>query len=286
MPSRLAPAKVNLTLHVTGRQPDGYHLLDSLVVFAAVGDIVTFVPGAHAGLRITGPLATGVPQGPENLIARAARLIEAPAAAFILDKRLPASAGMGGGSSDAAAALHLLAECRGLPLPTRAALMGLGADLPVCMAAPAPCRMRGRGEWVEPLAPLPQLGLLIVNPGVPLSTAAVFSALKIRDNSPMPDVLPDWSDADDFCAWLADMRNDLEPPARRLLPVIDELLKAIANQPGCRLARMTGSGATCFGIFSDRNALRRAAETMHAPGRFVAATETLNGDVQLTRATT
>lgn len=286
MPTRLAPAKINLTLHVTGRRDDGYHDLDSLVVFADLGDLLTLDPGAPPGLRITGPLAAGVPTGQENLVARAARLIGASDAALTLEKRLPAAAGMGGGSSDAAAALHLCAEARGLPLPSTAALMSLGADLPVCLAAPAPCRMRARGDIVEPLGPLPRLGLLIVNPGLPLATPAVFSALERRDNPPMPGSLPAWTDAGAFCDWLAAMRNDLEAPARRLLPEIDALLDAIAARPGCRLARMTGSGATCFGLFTDPGALRDAARELRALGRFVAATEILDPSAQLTRATT
>jgi 4-diphosphocytidyl-2-C-methyl-D-erythritol kinase len=286
MPTRLAPAKINLTLHVTGRRDDGYHDLDSLVVFAAIGDEVTLLPDAPPGLRVSGPHAAAVPAGEGNLIARAARLIGAPDAALSLEKRLPAAAGMGGGSSDAAAALHLLAAARDANLPDSAALMALGADLPVCMAAPAPCRMQGRGESVAPLGPLPALGLLIVNPGKPLSTPAVFAALETRSNPPMPTRLPDWADADAFCDWLAGMRNDLEAPARRLLPEIGALLEAIAMQPGCRLARMTGSGATCFGLFTDPRALASAAGALKVPGRFVAATRILTPEVQLTRATT
>ncbi len=286
MPARLAPAKINLTLHVTGRRDDGYHDLDSLVVFAELGDEVLLVPDAPPGLRITGPHAASVPVGDGNLIARAARLMGAENAALSLEKRLPAAAGMGGGSSDAAAALHLLAAARGTGLPDTAALMTLGADLPVCLAAPAPCRMRGRGERIDPLGPLPALGLLIVNPGLPLATPAVFAALENRTNPPMPVCLPVWTDADGFCDWLAGMRNDLEPPARRLLPEIGELLDTIAAQPGCLLARMTGSGATCFGLFADPSALNAAERALSAPARFVAATAILAADAQLTRATT
>jgi 4-diphosphocytidyl-2-C-methyl-D-erythritol kinase len=286
MPSRLAPAKINLTLHVTGRRPDGYHDLDSLVVFAAIGDELSLMPASAPGLRITGPYGGSVPPGPDNLVLRAARLIGAPDAALALDKRLPAAAGMGGGSSDAAAALHLLAGERGLALPETEALMVLGADVPVCVAAPVPCRMRGRGEHLNPLGPLPDLGVLLVNAGLPLSTPAVFAALERRDNPPMPDRLPDWPDAEAFCEWLARMRSDLEVPARRLLPALDDLLEALAAQPGCRLARMTGSGATCFGLFTDPGMLQAAAQTLASPGWFVAQTRILPADAQLTRATT
>jgi len=286
MPARLAPAKINLTLHVTGRRADGYHELDSLVVFAGIGDVVTLMPDALGGVRVTGPQAACVPAGADNLIARAARLIGADDAAVTLEKSLPAAAGMGGGSSDAAAVLHLLARARELPLPDTNALMSLGADLPVCLAAPAPCRMRGLGARVTPLGPLPELWMVIVNPGLPLSTPEVFAALESRQNPPMPDILPDWPDAGAFCDWLRRMRNDLEPPARRLMPAIDALLDAIAAQPGCLLARMTGSGATCFGLFVEAGAAQTAARALRAPGRFVAATEILRPDAQLTRATT
>jgi 4-diphosphocytidyl-2-C-methyl-D-erythritol kinase len=286
MASRLAPAKINLTLHVTGRRPDGYHGLDSLVVFAAIGDELSLMSASAPGLRITGPHGGSIPPGPDNLVLRAARLIGAPDAALALDKRLPAAAGMGGGSSDAAAALHLLASARGLALPGTEALMALGADVPVCVAAPVPCRMRGRGEHLNPLGPLPDLGVLLVNAGLPLSTPAVFAALERRDNPPMPDRLPDWPDAEAFCEWLARMRSDLEVPARRLLPALDDLLEALAAQPGCRLARMTGSGATCFGLFTDPGMLQAAAQTLASPGWFVAQTRILPADAQLTRATT
>jgi 4-diphosphocytidyl-2-C-methyl-D-erythritol kinase len=286
MPARLAPAKINLTLHVTGRRADGYHDLDSLVVFAELGDEVALLPGAPAGLRVEGPYAAEVPAGSENLMARAACLIGAPDAALRLEKRLPAAAGMGGGSSDAAAALHLLAVEHGQPLPDGDALTTLGADLPVCMAAPAPCRMQGRGEHVRPLGPLPELRVLLVNPGLPLSTPAVFAALESRANPPMPERLPEWRDAAGLCDWLSGMRNDLEAPARRLRPEIGEVLAQIAAQPGCHLARMTGSGATCFGLFSDPATVRAAAQALAAPGRFVAATRVLAPDAQLTRATT
>lgn len=286
MPTRLAPAKINLTLHVTGQRQDGYHDLDSLVVFAAIGDEVTLYPAGSDRLQVTGPRAAGVPTDASNLVTRAARAMGAANAALRLVKHLPAAAGMGGGSSDAAAALRLLAEDGALPLPTTEALMALGADLPVCMAAPAPARMRGRGEQVTPVAPLPPLGLLIVNPGLPLSTPAVFAALQVRQNPPMPDPLPHWSDARQFCDWLRTMRNDLEAPARLLLPRIGHLLEVIAAAPGCLLARMTGSGATCFGLFDDPVLLAAAARQLEAPGRFVAATQLLTASDQLTRATT
>lgn len=273
--TRLAPAKINLTLHVTGRRPDGYHLLDSLVVFAEAGDRVTLAPGPGLSLDLTGPRAAALAVEPDNLVLRAARMMGADHAAFTLEKNLPVASGMGGGSSDAATALRLLAEAQGRPLPDTASLMRLGADLPVCMAAPAPARMRGLGEQVDPLPGVPALWLLLVNPGQGLSTPAVFKALQTPDNPPMPETLPTWSDAASLCDWLRDQRNDLQPPAIALMPQIDTLLRDIAGQGGCRLARMTGSGATCFGIFDSEAALTAAAGALQAPGRVVLPTRSV-----------
>lgn len=275
MLSRLAPAKINLTLHVTGQRPDGYHLLDSLVVFAAAGDRVSLAAGEGLTLALSGRYGQALSAEPDNLVLRAARLAGARNAAFRLDKALPLASGMGGGSSDAAAALHLLARAQGSALPDTGALMGLGADLPVCMVAPRPARMQGLGEQVEPLAGVPALWMLLVNPGQGLATPAVFKALTHRNNPPMPLDLPRWRDAADLCHWLAGQRNDLEPPARRLMPAIGVILDQIAAQPGCRLARMTGSGATCFGLFADETTLKAAAEALAAPDRYVAATRSL-----------
>lgn len=275
MPSRLAPAKINLTLHVTGQRADGYHLLDSLVVFARAGDRVTLSEGQGLSLDVVGPMAAGLAAEPDNLVLRAARAIGARAAALVLDKRLPVASGMGGGSSDAAAALHLLAQVQGLALPDTAALMALGADLPVCMAAPVPARMQGLGEVVEPLTGVPALWLLLVNPGQGLSTPAVFRAMTSKTNPPMPRPLPRWRDAADLCGWLATMRNDMQPAAEALMPAIGALIAAIGAQPGCRLARMTGSGATCFGIFESEATLNAAAAALAAPGRYVLATQTM-----------
>ena len=267
----VAPAKINLTLHVTGRRADGYHLLDSLVVFTEAGDDLALRDGPGLSLDLTGPCAAALAPEPDNLVLRAARVMGAQGVAFTLDKRLPVASGMGGGSSDAAAALKLLAA-RGLPLPDTAGLMRLGADLPVCMAAPAPARMQGLGERVTPLPGVPALWLLLVNPGQGLSTPAVFKALQSRDNPPMPETLPHWPDAQALADWLTPMRNDLQAPAIALMPAIGDLLAALAAQPDCLLARMTGSGATCFGIYPTELALQRAAKALHAPGRFVLPT--------------
>lgn len=266
----LAHAKLNLTLHVTGQRADGYHLLDSLVVFADIGDRLSIDATTGLTLRAVGPYGDAVPPGPDNLVLRAARLIGARDAAITLDKQLPVASGMGGGSADAAAILHLLAQEQRLSLPDTDALMRLGADLPVCMQAPQPCRMQGLGEVVTPLRGVPGLALVIVNPGVPLSTPAVFGALSQRRNPPMPAVLPDWPDVGAFCDWLSEMRNDLEAPACALLPQTGGVIDALARQPGCLLARMTGSGATCFGIFATMHEASAARDALDRPGWFAA----------------
>lgn len=269
----LAPAKLNLTLHVTGQRADGWHLLDSLVVFAAFGDRIE--AGPAPGLTVSGPFASGVPAGPGNLALRAAALAGVADPALHLVKALPPASGMGGGSSDAAAVLRHYGARPGV-----AALMGLGADLPVCMEAPAPCRMRGLGEQVAPVPGVPGLWLVLANPGTPLATPAVFRALTARQNPPMPGLLPCWRDGADLAAWLRGQRNDLEPPARALEPAIGAALSALSAQPGCLLARMTGSGATSFGIFASRAARDAAAAALARPGWFVAATETAHARPQ------
>lgn len=267
-----APAKVNLTLHVTGRRADGYHLLDSLVVFAGVGDRLRLRPAQGLSLELEGPFASGIPPGADNLVLRAAQTLPpGPGAALILDKRLPPASGLGGGSGDAAAAMRLLARHRGQPAPTPAAGLALGADVPVCLAG-RPARMSGIGERLTPCPALPPAWLVLANPRVETPTAAVFGALRHRDGPPMPDTLPAWPDATDLAQWLATMRNDLEAPARSLFPVIGEVLHALAAQPGCGLARMSGSGATCFGLFPTADTAATAARRLRAdrPGWWIA----------------
>lgn len=276
-----APAKVNLALHVTGRRPDGYHLLDSLVVFVSCGDRLDVSAASGLSLEIDGPEAAGLSAGPENLVLRAAAAFgpDVPGVRLRLEKNLPIAAGIGGGSADAAAALRLLSRAWSRPLPSSAAILALGADVPVCLAG-VPARMGGIGEAVEPLAgPLPPLSLVLVNPREGLSTASVFAALERRDGAPMPARLPQWRDAADLARWLGAMRNDLDPPARRVAPVVDAMLARIAAAPGCLLARMSGSGATCFGLFADRTAADAAAGAIRRaePGWWVTAADVLPG---------
>lgn len=245
-----APAKINLALHVTGQRADGYHLLDSLVAFADFGDHVSVEAAEGLSLSVTGPFAGAVPAGADNLVLRAAALFGTDAGARItLDKHLPPASGIGGGSSDAAAALRVLARLWARPVPDA---LRLGADIPVCLAARA-ARMQGVGEVLTPVT-LPVMQAVLVNPGVEVATPSVFRALQRKDNAPMGDV-PGAGLVD----WLATCRNDLEAPAIAVEPVIAEVLAQIRAQPGCLLARMSGSGATCFGIFDTAEQAKAAA---------------------------
>lgn len=261
-----APAKINLALHVTGRRDDGYHLLDSLVVFTALGDRVTVAPGPLS-LRLTGPFADAVPGGEDNLVMRAARAVGA-GAAITLDKHLPPASGIGGGTADAAAVLRALGR-----VPPRPE--ALGADLPACLVS-APLRMRGVGEVLDPVAGLPLLDLVLVNPRVEVPTPAVFAALERRDNPG----LPPWGGGTRaaLLEWLGRTRNDLQGPALRLAPVIGDCLAALAGQ-GADFIRMSGSGATCFGIFADGADAGAAAARLAAarPDWWVRATRTIEG---------
>jgi 4-diphosphocytidyl-2-C-methyl-D-erythritol kinase len=251
-----APAKINLTLHVTGRRTDGYHLLDSLVVFVDVGDRITVTAGDQ--FRVTGPRAAGVPIDSDNLVLKAAVLMRAGAVQLTLDKHLPAASGIGGGSADAAATLRAIGTLRDLALPSAADQLALGADVPVCVASKA-CRMAGIGEIITPLAPLPPVYFILANAGCEVPTPDVFRALKDRNNSAMPRELPVWKSAESMIAWLSTQRNDLEPPACSIAPEIASTLRALADLSGCGLARMSGSGATCFGLFADASASQTGA---------------------------
>lgn len=265
-----APAKVNLALHVTGQRADGYHLLDSLVVFTELGDVLRGSAADELSLTVTGPEAVGLSEEGDNLVLRAARLMRVDGLALELEKHLPVASGIGGGSSDAAAALRLIARHSGRSLPDT--VLALGADVPVCMAA-KPCRMRGIGEDVSAIPPLPPMAMVLVNPRVGVSTPAVFRSLACKTNPPMSETLPDWTDFAGFVTWLARQRNDLQEPACYAVPVISEVIEALQGT-GAALARMSGSGATCFGLFPDLpSATRAAGRISHAqPGWWVRAT--------------
>ena len=265
--AELAPAKVNLFLHVLGRRADGYHELDSLVVFAAIADRLSAAPGSALALEIVGPQAASLAPAADNLVLRAARALPAPPPAlrFTLEKTLPVAAGIGGGSADAAAALRLLARLghavAGADLAAMAAT--LGADVPVCLASRA-ARVGGVGERLGPAPRLPEFGLVLANPGVPLATVDVFRA-RSGAFSP-PALLPEaWASAAAMAADLARLHNDLEPPARALCPAIGPVLDALAALPGALLARLSGSGATCFAVFATPAAAEAAALCLPAP---------------------
>jgi 4-diphosphocytidyl-2-C-methyl-D-erythritol kinase len=266
-----APAKVNLYLHLIGRRPDGYHLLDSLVAFADLGDRITAEPAAKLSLEITGPEAASLSKlGRDNLVLRAARLLAdhtgaARGAALLLEKNLPVAAGIGGGSSDAAAVLRLLAALWQLSIGEEA-LRGLGArlgaDLPACLYGRA-AWLGGAGEQIDPAPDLPEAGILLANPRQQLPTAAVFAArtgpfYEAGRFAPMP------RDAAGLARALTARRNDLTDAAIGLVPEIGTVLGRLARLPGALLARMSGSGATCFAIFPDRSAAREARAALAA----------------------
>ncbi len=259
-----APAKVNLALHITGQRADGYHLLDSLVVFAGVGDRISVAPSDRLSLTVTGPEAGDLQTGADNLVLRAARSFGVECgAAITLDKRLPVASGIGGGSADAAATLRVLARHWGMPMPGRDAVLSLGADVPVCLAG-HPARMSGIGDVIGRAPDLPDgMALLLVNPRVAVSTPSVFRALPGKDNPPLSDLPGRFGTAEELADWLRLQRNDLEAPARALEPVIDEVLAAI-DRAGSLLARMSGSGATCFGLFADAGSAETAAAALRA----------------------
>ena len=279
-----APAKVNLTLHVLGRRSDGYHELESLVVFAGAGDQLTFVAGAELELDVCGPTADVSGPAADNLVLKAARLLAERVAGlrlgrFTLDKRLPVAAGLGGGSSDAAAALRLLALENELALGDERVIEAArrtGADVPVCLD-PRARMMRGIGEILSAPVALAKLPAVLVNPGVAVPTAGVFKALAapplVSAVEPEAPIATD-ADIDDVVAAVAARRNDLEAPAVSLQPVIAEVLTVLRGFSACRLARMSGSGATCFGLFNSAQEADAAARSLQAlqPGWWVRAT--------------
>ncbi len=249
-----APAKINLTLHVTGQRADGYHLLDSLVVFADVGDQLEFTAGQILSIDVAGEHADGVPKDSRNLIWKAAE-----AAGWTgnisLNKILPHGGGIGSGSSDAAATLRALSD-QGIDIPAEVPVT-LGADVPVCLAAQA-TRMRGIGDRLE-LLTLPPLPALLVNPGIEVPTGSVFEALAHRDNPPMPEGIPDFETAEDCAHWLMDQRNDLETSAFGIAREIECLLDELRLTKSALLARMSGSGSTCFALYPSMKAAHFAA---------------------------
>jgi 4-diphosphocytidyl-2-C-methyl-D-erythritol kinase len=265
-----ALAKINLTLRVLGRRADGYHTLESLVAFADFGDRLTLEPGREASLMVSGPFANASGAIADNLVLKAAaalasRIPGVRVGRFLLEKNIPVAAGLGGGSSDAAAALRLLAvanEMTAADPSLYAAARDTGADVAICLDMRTRV-MRGIGDELSRSLVLPKLHALLVNPGVALATRDVFAKLDLRQvggheagNAP--------HDYEAFIAWLAAQGNDLTEPACRLAPAIREVLAALSSQSGCRLARMSGSGATCFGLFDSASEAENAGQTLRA----------------------
>lgn len=270
-----AHAKINLALHVTGQRVDRFHLLDSLVVFAALGDDISVRPADTLSVTIEGPFAAGLGAGNDNLVLQAARAFgNRRGAAITLTKKLPVASGIGGGSADAAATLRALATLWDVPLPPADTILKLGADVPVCLRRGL-TRMRGIGEALESLGPTPRLHMLLVNPNVGLSTATVFNALPSKLNPPLIDPMPSPQEHAEWLNWLAAQRNDLQAPAIAALPLIGDILAALQAQAGCDLARMSGSGATCFALFADAQSRDAAANALRLarPDWWVAATD-------------
>ena len=257
-----APAKINLTLHVTGQRADGYHLLESLVVFADIADDLTLTPASEMRMSISGPFADGVPADARHLVWQAAELCGGKFDIRLV-KNVPHGAGLGGGSADAAAVLRRLGH--------RDFALRLGADVPVCLSS-TPQRMRGIGETLETLDAVPSFTLVLVNPGVHVATPTVFGALVQKSNPPMHDI-PTRLDAD-WIGWMSHQRNDLQAAAVQVAPEIGAPLSALKD---AQLVRMTGSGATCFGIFEDVQVANATAARIAAqhPEWWVRVTRTL-----------
>ena len=273
-----APAKINLTLKVLGKRPDGYHELESLVAFAAFGDYLTLDISKPIGVTVSGPFAGSI--AGENLLnVTLRRLREAEPqlqlGAVTLEKNLPVAAGIGGGSADAAAALRMMASLSNIPvaladLADMAAR--LGADVPACLVS-APLVARGGGEVLTRLPEFPSCHIVLVNPLIPLATADVFRRLRAHDNYPLPELPSPLTRPAQLGIWLAETRNDLQPPAVKLVPVIGEIVEELGGTQGCILARMSGSGATVFGLFGSAGQAHQAAQVMRAshPDHWVAA---------------
>ncbi|MER8565475.1 4-(cytidine 5'-diphospho)-2-C-methyl-D-erythritol kinase [Mesorhizobium sp. M0924] len=280
----LAPAKINLALHVTGKRADGYHLLESLVVFTRFGDRVEIEPADADRFSVSGRYATSVPIDDSNLVVKAREALRrqagqqsTPPVAIRLEKNLPVASGVGGGSSDAAAVLQGLVRTWGLDIgEAELSRIGLtlGADVPMCLAA-KPLVARGVGDELSLVPDFPALALVLVNPGVAVSTPDVFNALEKRDNEGLPP-LPRGFDFHGVRNWLEITRNDLEEPAQAIQPPIGRAL-SLLNRAGSGFSRMSGSGATCFGLFETGNVAKRAAAEIRSrePEWFVAATRSI-----------
>lgn len=259
MLTEVARAKVNLCLHITGRRDDGMHLLDSVVVFPEIGDVLTATASENLSLDIDGPFGAGL--SGDNLILQAARLMGV-SAKLHLTKNLPVASGIGGGSADGAASVRLLSELTGSPMPSIQELSALSADIPVCLSQ-TPTRMRGIGESLSPLPPLPLFWIVLVNAGQEVNTGQVFAKMQSRDNSSI--VMPErFADFDGFVSFLSEQRNDMQSAAIGTCPIIADVLGAIAETQDCALVRMSGSGGTCFGLYATESTATKAASQIQS----------------------
>ncbi len=285
--SRIAKAKINLNLHVIGQGEDGYHQLQSLVVFAEIGDEITCRPATTDSFTINGPFANSLDANANNLVTHALSLFREnwPKAAshplsITLTKNLPIASGIGGGSADAAATLKLLqvlsnqtiSDADLLPLAKE-----LGADVPVCRSQHATL-MEGRGEILTPISSVPKLYAVLANPLKSISTPKVFAALKTKQNPKLPPIPKTLANPRDLTTYLKTTRNDLEPPAKKRAPEIEQLTQFLSQQPDCLMSRMSGSGATVFGLFETIGAADKAAEELAKkwPNYWCAATSLSN----------
>ena len=255
--NELARAKINLCLHVTGQRADGYHLLDSIVVFADIGDQISIKSSDDFSLTINGPFAHGLSTGPDNLVLQAARLFSenCKGAAITLTKNLPVASGIGGGSADAAATLRAMSRMTGAPWPADAGL-SLGADVPVCLQSKS-CRMQGIGEQITRIKNFPNFAAVLICPKAGLTTSSIFSAIENKNNASVSL----WLENQDIYTFLHEQRNDLQRPSIATVKEIGKCLDAIKDQDA-DLVRMSGSGATCFGLFSRNVAAQNAAQSL------------------------
>ncbi|AID28749.1 4-diphosphocytidyl-2-C-methyl-D-erythritol kinase [Mesorhizobium sp. USDA 4775] len=284
-----AHAKINLALHVTGRRADGYHLIESLAVFTRFGDRVEIALADSDDFAVSGRYAPAVPLDASNLVLKARDALRrevgsgrTPPVSIKLEKNLPVASGVGGGSSDAAAVLRGLAQAWAPDMDDAGLArigLSLGADVPMCLAA-KPLVARGIGDELSMVPDFSALGLVLVNPGTPVSTADVFAALSRRDNEPLPP-LPRSIDFHSLRNWLEITRNDLEPAALALQPAIGRALSWL-DKAGSGFSRMSGSGATCFGLFETGNVAKRAAAEIRSrqPDWFVAATRSMSSEAE------
>jgi len=270
-----AHAKVNLALHVVGQRANGYHELQSLVCLTEFGDQIQLSPEIDFTFKVTGAYSLGIPLDDSNLVVQAAKFMAQKHSRsldckIVLEKNLPIASGIGGGSSDAAAVVKALSQYWCVPVPNADELMAMGADIPVCMTTGLTL-MEGAGEKIMHLSDAPNWGLLLINPNVGVSTPAVFNALSNKNNPPMHNVIEKCVDV----AWLWHQRNDLELPSMAIVPEVSAVIDVLSSTPHCQVARMSGSGATCFGIFTSIAEANTAAESIQYahPNWWVVATK-------------